>query len=59
VISRLALYAMQEPSSDPSDGEIKKFTIMPGRSYLILICFIRGVDCSSRGAGANGGSWGG
>jgi hypothetical protein len=23
------------------------------------ICFILGVDCSSRGAGANGGSWGG
>jgi len=23
------------------------------------ICFILGVDCSLRGAGANGGSWGG
>jgi hypothetical protein len=35
---------------------------MAARTTAIVsftICFILGVDCSSRGAVANGGSWGG
>jgi hypothetical protein len=35
---------------------------MAARTTIVVsfaISFILGVDCSSRGAGANGGSWGG